>query len=564
MARKMIWTIAFGVLFGASLGFSQDSDTGNAFPSANDSPAAEAGNSKPDSAVRLSGSASNSPMQNKTSLFFALDEGQAMRGIANAGSKYATISRSWQQRMYLDLTNDLTYQERLRFILSFECQLTFSFMQTYSLPATLAPLFSFYPSDVEVSYTFGNLEKPWMNLAVGYFPFKYNPDAKDLGEYLLRSIAYPTFIVNNFEFPLTRELGLHVSGNSGWLINPAIDKIQWDVLFTSETHSYSWPTQDWTLSLVASNNLFNFLEIGGGVSWQRLFSVNDSLTAPKDANNRYFGPNGQLDTNYLSFKATKLMGRASINPQRFIPEFKVPFWPLFGETPFFGKNDFKVYGEVAVLGLDNYIAYGPDSVVVDSATGQKAWLRAPRSTDGGAYGNFYDSLCDRMPYMVGINLPTHPLFCYGVIPLLLTKWLKDETGDDIRTLSYITLVPALASGVLSHFLGWDLGLDEFSLEFEWASQRYANSDFKAIDFSNGYGPMPLPVQTASLYVDPMKVKYALYFKKSFMDKRFAISGLVARDHMRPVYHGQESIGVTDDLLQGKNQWWWTLRLSANF
>jgi hypothetical protein len=49
-----------------------------------------------------------------------------------------------------------------------------------------------------------------------------------------------------------------------------------------------------------------------------------------------------------------------------------------------------------------------------------------------------------------------------------------------------------------------------------------------------------------------------------MDKRFAVSGLVARDHMRPAFHGPAVNGVCDDFLQAKSHWWWTLRLSANF
>jgi len=36
-------------------------------------------------------------------------------------------------------------------------------------------------------YSFGDLDQPWLQLAAGYFPFKYNPQASNLGEYLYRS-----------------------------------------------------------------------------------------------------------------------------------------------------------------------------------------------------------------------------------------------------------------------------------------------------------------------------------------------------------------------------------------
>jgi len=567
MARKMMRSIALGLLFGTALGFGQNEDSSNASLLTVDTLSSVASNKETPFLAAVAAPTDHKAIQNKQNLFFALDEGQIMRGAYNSGATYTAINRTWQERMTLHLANDMTYQDRMHFILSFECQLSFSFLPYNSVPATLTPQFNFYPNDVEINYSFGQLDKPWMKLAVGYFPFKYNPDAKDLGEYLMRSNAYPSFIVNDFEFPMTRELGLHISGNSAWLFDQSIDKINWDILLTSETHAYSWPTQDWTLTAVASNSLLNCLDIGGGVSFQRLLSVDESKTSPEKAGypNMYYGEGGKTDTQYISFKATKLMGRASINPQRFIPEFKIPFWPLFGETPIFGKEDLKVYGEVAVLGLKNYVAYGPDSVIVDSATNAKAWLPASKIPINN-YARFYDSLADRMPYMIGIDLPTHPLLSYGIIPFLLTKWLRDETGDDIRPLSYVLLIPALASGFASHYLGWDLGLDEFSLECEWASQRFPNSNQKVITFGTATGPMPIPVpDTRSNFgITPMQVKYALYFKKSFKDNRFALSGLVGRDHMKPSENAPPVDQQTDDFLQTKNQWWWMLRFSAQF
>ena len=94
-----------------------------------------------------------------------------------------------------------------------------------------------------------------------------------LGEYLLRSEAYPTVIVTDFEFPLTRELGLHLSGSAG---NPSIDLFGWDLMFTSETHTY--PLLDGTVTGLVSNRLFDFFEIGAGASFQRLFPVSDDIT----------------------------------------------------------------------------------------------------------------------------------------------------------------------------------------------------------------------------------------------------------------------------------------------
>jgi hypothetical protein len=570
---QMIRTIILGLLAGAFACFAQAADSSGDKQQSSEPPRAasqpavqeNAGNALP-AAQAPQALAIGNDVQNKVSLWGALDEGQVTRGMANKPS-YAPFQRVWQQHMLFHLTNELSYKERMRLILSFESNLNFSYRQDNRFPATLTGVFDFYPNDVEINYTFGNPDMPWLKLAAGYFPFKYNPDAKHLGEYLLRCTAYPTIIYTGFEFAMVRELGFHANGTLDWLINnPQIDQFKWDLMLTSDTRG--WPLQDWTVSALVSNNLLQFFDIGAGVSFQKFFSIIDTVTTPRTKDNRYLSENG--DTNYYTFKSIKLIGRASLNPQRFIPEFRLPFPQFFGKKPFFGKEDLKFYGEVAVLGLQNKVNYIWDTTGT-GAGGQQHLVKAPRVNPiPNDPVNYYDSLADRMPYMVGINLPTQPLISYGILPFLLTKWLKDETGDDIRSLSYVTLVPALASGVLNYFLGWDLGLDVLSLEFEWASQRFPNDDYGPLNFTGGNLPLPTGNGNRLSYYNtaglgtPQTVKYALYFKKSFFNQRLALSGLIARDHMRPPYNGEYVAAVTEDFVQAKNQWWWTLRLSANF
>ncbi|HUI91266.1 MAG TPA: hypothetical protein VLX68_03365 [Chitinivibrionales bacterium] len=570
---QMIRTTVLGFLAAASACFAQadDSATGNQQPSQPPRAVSQPAVQESSGAVLPAAQAPRAlnlgnDVQNKVSLFGAVDEGQVMRGTANR-SNYDLFKRVWQQSMIFHLTNDLSYRDRMHLILSFESGLDFSYKQDNRYPATLTGVFNFYPNDVEMNYAFGNPDMPWLKLSAGYFPFKYNPDAKDLGEYLLRSTAYPTVIYTWWEFPMVRELGFHLNGTLDWLINnPQIDQFKWDLMLTSETQG--WPLQDWTFSALVSNNLLQFFDLGAGVSFQRYLSVDEAKTTPHIPQNSYLNENG--DTSYYTFKSIKLMGRASLNLLRFVPKFKLPLPQFFGNKPFFGPEDLKVYGELAVLGLQNQTAYMWDTTGV-GAGGQQKLVVAPR-VNPVANGpvNYYDSLGDRMPYMVGINLPTQPLISYGILPFLLTKWLKDETGDDIRQLSYVTLVPALASGVCNYFLGWDLGLDVFSLEFEWVSQRFPFDDYGPLNFTGGNVPLPASNANRLNYLaqkgegSPQTVKYALYFKKSFFNQRLALSGLVARDHMRPPYNGEYVDAVTDDFTQTKNQWWWTFRLSANF
>ncbi|HUI91267.1 MAG TPA: hypothetical protein VLX68_03370 [Chitinivibrionales bacterium] len=508
-------------------------------------------------------------MKLKTNIFIGLDEGQAMQGVLDQAQPapqlsppYATVQRLWQQEMVMYLTAAINYRERLQFILSTECDLHFSTVQPQIFPNTTRPGFFFYANDVEVNYSFGNLDMPWLRIAVGYFPVKYNPDAKNLGEYLLRCSAYPTVIVTNFEFAMIRQLGLRLSGFLG---NPAIDQLKWDLMLTSESQDY--PLFDGTLSAIVSNTLFDMFDIGAGVSFQRLFPVDDSKTTPKDKPlAQYTDVNGVQQA--YTYSSTKVMARASVNPLRFVPQFKLPAPEFFGDKPFFGKEDLKIYGEVAVLGTQDIFAYDSFAQDTQYVNGIPVGFTNKPGTGKPVADsiNYYNNWKDRVPVMAGIDLPTNPLISYGVLPLLLTKWLKDETGSDIRLLSYITLLPALASGVMDHFLGWDLGLDVMSLEFEWFSQRYPNSDFYAVNPGVNYkSPVPYPnsYRYAAGFGKPEPSKYSLYFQKNFLNK-FAISGLVGRDHFRPISFVSPDYAQNDDFLQSKNHWWWMMRLSANF
>jgi hypothetical protein len=561
----MISRILIIMVVGAALCFAQESDSAASAQSPAPAPTDSARVVQPREvappappALLPFGLLRTDGLRSAQNMFFALDEGQAVQGVFNGDTAstrkryYTTLDKVWQQKMVMYFTQDFTYRDRLNLIASIECDLTFSLRPNSDFPATTVPYFNFYPNDVELNYSFGNLERPWLRMAVGYFPYKYNPDAKDLGEFLLRCTAYPTVINTDFEFPMTRELGLHLSGFAG---NPAIDELHWDLMLTSETHDS--PLMDGTVTGVVSNDLFNFFDLGAGVSFQRLLPVNDASTTPHKDGNNYFDESGKKD--YYSFTSTKLMARASIKPLRFIPEFKIPPSFIFGTTPFFGKEDLKVYGEVAVLGLNNYVAW--DSLA--DTLGVKHWQKLPDSL------NYYNNIKDRIPVMAGINLPTNPLVSYGILPFILTKWLKDETGSDIRQLAWVTLVPALLGGVAEQYLGWNLGPDVLSLEFEWYSQRFPNSNRAAVDPSNGL-PVPLPISngyrtdtSAGIVGSLPPVKYALYFKKSFLN-RFAVSALVGRDHMRPPEQADPTDNQTDDFLQTRAHWYWMLRLSANF
>ncbi|MGA2508207.1 MAG: hypothetical protein ABSF80_12105 [Chitinispirillaceae bacterium] len=248
----------------------------------------------------------------------------------------------------------------------------------------------FYPylSRADLTYSFGDKQNPYLNIALGYFPFKYNDDARNLGEYLFRSGTYPQYLITNFDFPLARLLGLHLSGS-------LIDKIKWDVLATT---NIEWTAiGDLNLSAIVSYKPIPAIEVGGGVSFCSIISVNKNMTTPDYATtsttDRYV-ENG--DTLFYTFAGTKLMARGTLDPQSFFP------------NTIFGKEDLKVYGELAVLGVKNYPA-SLDSVVR------------------------YDDILTRMPIMFGFNFPA-----FKVLDVLSLQgeWFYSRYPDDMNPLVF--------------------------------------------------------------------------------------------------------------------------------
>lgn len=322
--------------------------------------------------------------------FVSLDEGQIVRGEPDLLQQKAKTDNVWVQEMYSGFNVQALFNP-------------FPITGNLGMEMRIGNEYPFYPSDqgksrrlyfypylsrADLTYSFGDRQNPYLNIGLGYFPFKYNDAARNLGEYLFRSGTYPQYLITNFDFPLARLLGLHLSGS-------LIDKIKWDVLATT---NIEWTTiGDINLSAIASYKPIPAVEVGGGVSFCSIVSVNSHNTTPDYAttstSDRYV-QNG--DTLFYTFAGTKLMARGTLDPQSFFP------------NTIFGKEDFKIYGELAVLGVKNYPA-SIDSVVR------------------------YDNILKRMPMMFGINLPA----CKVLDVLSLQgEWFGSRYPDDMSPVVY--------------------------------------------------------------------------------------------------------------------------------
>jgi hypothetical protein len=225
----------------------------------------------------------------------------------------------------------------------------------------------FIPREGEGIYTFGDDPagpNPWVQVALGYFPFKYDAEAKNFGEYLLnpRTGTYPQYMVTDFDNDQSTVLGLRFSSNLP-------GHLRQDLLVTSETMVEVPPWGDFSLGYLLGYKLSSMLDVGGGVLFSRLLPVAPTLTtAPADV---VFGKNGlpvieNGDTLKYTKQGVKLMLRATFDPKELLP-------PEIASI--FGPEDGKLYAESAILGVKDY-------------------------------GADYPNIWQRNPRMVGFNVPT--------------------------------------------------------------------------------------------------------------------------------------------------------------
>jgi hypothetical protein len=228
--------------------------------------------------------------------------------------------------------------------------------------------YSMWLDQANFTYGFGGLENPWLSVTGGYFVYKYNPEVRDLGEFLFRSMTYPGYLINYFDFPAARLLGFKVS------LNLLQGNLKQDLFIHEECEYY--PFGNISIGYIANYNIMKVVEIGAGFDLCRLFDINTELTTPTRAENLMFSDtimdsfgfvyrDVPPDSPHYTFKANKVMGRMTIDPK--------PLLGSFGDI--FGPSDLKLFGEIAVIGLKNYPFY-------------------------------YDDITKRMPMMFGMNVPT--------------------------------------------------------------------------------------------------------------------------------------------------------------
>lgn len=307
-----------------------------------------------------------------------MEAGQMEKGeyLLRGGANY---NQSWLSRAQSGLTVTATINKYLKIIAGLEGEGFNYIYNDWRTPGYQNFNYNVYITQAQGIFSYGEKEGHHFELGVGKFDFKYNPDSRDLGEYMFRSTPYPQTLWTDFDFSMVRLLGFHLDHHYSDILNQHL-------LFTSAIDHF--PLGDWSLSYLGDVNFKKMIELGAGISLHRWFSVNEQLTRPIYENtdqlhvekaNRLYYVDG-TDSLMVPFSGIILEGRLSFDPKRLI-------FPQ-EENGIFGKEDLKFYSEAAILGVKDY----------------------PMTDTNKQPAYAYNNIWNRIPLMLGFDIPTFKAF----------------------------------------------------------------------------------------------------------------------------------------------------------
>jgi hypothetical protein len=308
----------------------------------------------------------------------------------NVGSTDGQIHNGWVEDQIAVVGIKANYNKRLSMRLGLLTQLYFSYpvVNKDASRMTKTSTQAVGIDDAYAQYHWGDSAAPSFLWQAGFFKYKYNPDARNLGEYLFRTGTYPIYFTMAFDFPQARLFGFRfATAMDGYC--PALRGLTIESILASATLP---PTMVWSGALIASYTTpHKLLSLGAGIDYSSLYNVYNENTYPGAFGNNGRGDpvtplkgnayfvNDAGDSVFYTFAGTKIMGRLSIDPKVLFP------------TRSLGENDCKFYIEGDIIGVKAYSDSGYESLNADEQT-----LVAPS----------YNKWWEKMPIAVGFNLPT--------------------------------------------------------------------------------------------------------------------------------------------------------------
>jgi hypothetical protein len=393
-------------------------------------------------------------------------------------------------------------------------------------------------SNASITYSLGDKSDPGFSVTAGDFAFNYNPDVKNLGLYLFRGPVYPGFLVSGFKdfhTDTTRASFL------GLRLHNALGNFHHDLILSSETELA--PYYDWSLGYIAQYKAWNALNFGVGVNFYHLIPNVENITQPKSntvkglfsKDSSLIAAGGTIDPYQLQYMEVRAPGDTIVyghQGTKLMAMFDLDIKKLLGFSGPFGEKDLILYGEGALIGVKNY-------------------------------GSIYAHRNERIPVMVGFNIPTFGLldFLSFEVEHYGAKYKADYSKLGLERSLYfrgISPPPSLAQNEPSA-----IPISTSDL----AGSRYQilpNGDFYEIQTGD-----TLKIKGTDLDPENTKAddwKWSVNIEKTVAG-HIQFSGQVANDHYipRPIRTGlvTESGGLSE-VLTSKKDWYFMARIGYFF
>jgi hypothetical protein len=378
-------------------------------------------------------------------------------------------------------------------------------------------LFQNFLTQSRLTWYQGDKAAPNLSFTVGSFSYKYNRDVKNLGLYLLRGPVYPGILMGGYG-------DFHADSSKSTMLglraHHAVGNFSHDLILNSEREIA--PTFDWSLAYLAKYRAFDALEIGAGVNFYRLIPYNSKLMIPGKDTNLVRGTArasyievdnsnpAAPDTTFFTHQGTKLMATVSLDLKA-----------LFGGVESLSRDDLRLYAEAGVIGVTNY-------------------------------GKTYGKIAERIPVMVGFNLPTWKLVDHFSIEV---EYYGAKYRNDLALLGNDNIVAP-----------WTFQAHPLP-----SPKPVSNSDYK-IDSAGVYRPAGgdtvlvrgTGMDKENLTLDD--IKWSVNIDKT-LSNHIVFSGQIANDHFRPrpVATGLiKSEGGTAEAFTTMKDWYFTIRMGYFF
>ncbi len=462
------------------------------------------------------------------------DVGKVMK---SSDTLQTNFNRNWQQTMGLQISGAAELGAHLQGGFGFGLNQVYHALGNSEQEKFMLSRYINYVSEARVTWTSDDAPNPLFSVDVGDFAFNYAPYVKNLGLYLFRGPVYPGFLVSGFKeyhTDTTRAsfLGFHLHNGLG--------NFKQDLLFSSERDLP--PSFDWSLGYIARYKALDAIEIGAGVNFYHLIAEREDITTPSSSVPGLFGKDSNLiasgapytpyqlqyfevlpsgETVVYTHRGTKVMGMFNIDTKR-----------LLRLEGMLGKKDLQVYGEAAIIGTKDY-------------------------------GTIYAKIGDRIPYMLGVNLPAFGLLDFFSLEV---EHYGAKYRADYSKLGYDR------SLYFKNINAPQLSATRGPSAIPVSRKDLAGEKWTILDNGQFYNPQTddtVSVQGTS--IDPENMtgddwKWSLNAEKTVLG-HVQFSGQVANDHFvpRPARTTllNENGGLSQIFITMKD-WYWMLRVGYSF